>query len=81
MFKKVKQEDHILLLSGEEGLKCFNSWTLTDLTDTKRNDPDHIWRKFDQQIEPMHNFFVSPVCTFKVTDNKMVSQWTTLSQD
>ena len=47
--KKAKQVDHILLLSGEEGLKCFNSWTLTD---TERNDPDHIWRKFDQQIEP-----------------------------
>ena len=26
--KKAKQVDHILLLSGEEGLKCFNSWTL-----------------------------------------------------
>ena len=76
--KKAKQVDHIQLLAGEEGLKCFNSWTLTD---TERNNPDHIWRKFDEQIEPKHTISVSPVCTFKVTDNKMASQWTTLSQD
>ena len=48
--------DHILLLSGEEGLKYLNSWTLTD---TEKNDPDHIWKRFEQQIEPKHNFRVA----------------------
>ena len=48
--------DHIRLLAGEDGLKCFNSWTLTDAA---RNDPDHIWRKVDEQIEPKHNFRVA----------------------
>ena len=33
----------------------MQSWTLTD---TERNDPDHLWRKFDKQIEPKHNFRV-----------------------
>ena len=37
--KKAKQVDRILLLSGEEGLKYLNSWTLSD---TEMNDPEYI---------------------------------------
>ena len=65
--------DHILLLSGEETLKCFNSWTLTD---TERNDPDHIWRKFDQQIEPKHNFRV-PFVLSKLPTTRSVDDFIT----
>ena len=54
--KKAKQVDHIMLLSGEEGLKYFNSLTLSD---TEKNDSDHIWKRFEQQIEPKHNVRVA----------------------
>ena len=62
--------DHILLLSEEEGLKCFNSWILTD---TEKNDPDHIWKDSNNKSN-LNTIFVSLVCTSKVTDSKIVSQ-------
>ena len=54
--KREKQVDHILLLSGEEGMKRFNSWKLTP---EEAKDPDVVWDKFVQQIKPRQNFRVA----------------------
>ena len=40
--KKEKQVSHILLLMGQEGLKIFNSWGLSD---DEAKDPGKIWKK------------------------------------
>ena len=45
-----KQVDHILLLAGEEGLRRYNAWTFEN--DSDRADPEIIWRKFAEQLEP-----------------------------
>ena len=54
--KIAKQVDHILLLSGEEGLKRFNSWGLT--AEEKKN-PEVIWDRFETQLAPKHNFRIA----------------------
>lgn len=51
---------YILLAVGEEGLKRYNSWTLTD---EQKKDPDVIWQHFEQQLEPSDNF---RVCRLKL---------------
>ena len=51
--KEEKQVDHILLLSGEEGMKQFNSWKLPP---EEVMDPKKVWEKFMQQVKPRHNF-------------------------
>jgi len=53
--KREKQVEHILLYAGDEGLKAFNSWTLTD---EERKDPKVIFDKFETHIEPSSNFRV-----------------------
>ena len=45
--------NHILLHAGDDGIKLYNSWTLTD---TERIDPDVVWGKFQDHIEPKVNF-------------------------
>ncbi|WP_293726087.1 hypothetical protein, partial [Thiolapillus sp.] len=50
--KKVREADqvsHILLQVGEEGLRRFNSWTLTE---EEEADPAIILQKFKEQLEP-----------------------------
>jgi len=68
--------NHVLLLSGEEGLKCFNLWTLSH---TKKNDPDHIWKRFEQQIKPKHNFRVARLClqSYRQQDGESVDDYIT----
>ena len=54
--KKIKEEDqhnYIILWSGREGLKMFNTWGLTD---DQLKVPENIWKKFSDQIEPAENF-------------------------
>lgn len=46
----------ILLSSGEEGIKRFNSW---DLNEEERKNPDTIWERFAAQIEPADNFRIN----------------------
>ncbi len=53
---KEKQVDHILLFAGEEGLKKYNSW---DLSNEEENDPDEIWKKFKTQVEPKSSFRIA----------------------
>lgn len=53
--KKGKQVSHILLMTGDEGFRMFNSWGLS--TDDAK-DPEKVWVKFDEQIEPRSSFRV-----------------------
>ena len=50
-----KQVAFILLMTGDEGVKMFNSWGLSS-EDSKL--PAKIWDKFDLQIEPKSSFRV-----------------------
>ena len=52
-----KQVDHILLLAGEERLKRYNAWSFKN--DFDRADPEIIWRKFEEQLEPQVNFRIA----------------------
>ena len=57
--KKVREADqvsHILLQVGEEGLRRFNSWTLTE---EEEADPAIVLQKLKEQLEPAENFRVS----------------------
>ncbi|XP_037075829.1 uncharacterized protein LOC119096928 [Pollicipes pollicipes] len=54
--KKEKQVDHILLSSGEPGLRFYNSWGL--LAEGEK-DPKKVWDKFQTQVEPKTNFRVA----------------------
>ena len=49
-----KQVDHILLLSGKEGLIRYYSWSFGN--DADRRNPAVILEKFLEQIEPQDNF-------------------------
>ena len=55
-----KQVDHILLLSGKEGLRRYNSWSFGN--DADRRNPSVIWEKFLKQIEPQVNFRIARFC-------------------
>ena len=50
------QVSHILQQAGEEGLRSFNSWTLTE---EEEADPAIILQKSTEQLEPAENFPVS----------------------
>ena len=55
-----KQVDHILLLVSEEGLRRYNTWTFEN--DSDRADPEIIWRKFEERLEPQVNFRMARFC-------------------
>ena len=55
-----KQVDHILLLSGKEELRWYNSWSFGNNSD--RRNPAVIWEKFLEQIEPQVNFWIAHFC-------------------
>ena len=50
-----KQVAHTLLMTGDDGVKMYNSWGLSD-EDSKI--PFKIWEKFDVHIEPKSSFRV-----------------------
>ena len=52
-----KQVDYILLLSGKEGLRRYNSWSFANEAD--RRNPSVICEKFLQQLEPQINFRIA----------------------
>ena len=52
-----KQVDHVLLLSGKEGLRWYNSWSFRN--NANRRSPAVIWEKFLEQIEPQVNFWIA----------------------
>jgi hypothetical protein len=56
---KVKDDTKVaifLLAVGEEGLKRYNSWTLTD---AERKDCEIVCKKFLEQLEPTENYRIS----------------------
>ena len=55
-----KQVDNILLLSGKEGLRRYNSWSFGN--DANRRNPAVIWERFQEQIEPQVNFRIGRFC-------------------
>lgn len=61
--KSIKNEDqvpYILLLVGDEGLRRYNAWTLSE---AEKKDPNVIFSKFEEQLEPSENF---RVCRLKL---------------
>ena len=50
-----KMVNHILLYAGDEGIKIYNSWNLSD---SDRTNPSLVWEKFQAHIEPKVNFRV-----------------------
>ena len=47
------QHTYIIMWSGKEGLRMYNTWKLTE-EDVK--NPTNIWKAFSNQIEPQENF-------------------------
>ena len=62
-----KQVDHILLFSGESGIRKFNSWRLTD---AQKKDPKIIWEKFKGQVNTKENWRVARLCKYKQKEKK-----------
>lgn len=54
--KTEQQVNFILLQSGNEGLKRFNTWSLTE---EKKRSPEFIFNRFLEQLEPKENFRVN----------------------
>ena len=57
--KIIEPEDHvvhILLQVGDDGLRRYNSWTLTY---DERKNPGTIFEKFIEQLEPSENYRIS----------------------
>ena len=50
--KEEKQVDHILLFTGANGIRMFNSWGLSE----GEKSPDVVWNKFISHIQPRENF-------------------------
>ena len=51
-----RQVAHILLFSGEEGLRMYNSWSLPTADKEKT---DVVWHRFETHIQPRSNFRVA----------------------
>ena len=54
--KHIKKEDqfnYIVMWSGKEGLRMFNTWGLDE---TQCADPTNIWTRFENQVQPKENF-------------------------
>ena len=60
--KKIKKDQvsYILLQVGDEGLRRYNAWTLSE---SEKTDPDVIFEKFTEQLEPSEHF---RVCRLKL---------------
>ena len=56
--KEIKRENmvnYILMYIGDEGLRIYNLWTLSE---NDKADPNVVWTKFESHIEPKVNFRV-----------------------
>ena len=51
--EKKDQHSYIIIWSGREGLRMFNTWGLSD---EQLKDPKNIWSKFSEQIVLTENF-------------------------
>ena len=57
----------ILLAVGEEGLRCYNSWSLTN---EQQKQPDTIFTHFLEQLEPSENFRISRLKLSQFSQNQ-----------
>lgn len=48
-----EQYNYIVMWSGREGLRMFNTW---DLSEDQCADPNNIWTHFAGQVQPTENF-------------------------
>ena len=76
--KAIEADDqvcYILLQVGGEGLRRYNSWTLTD---DERKSATSIFQKFSDQLEPSENFRVSrlKLMNFKGIVKGTMNVWT-----
>ena len=50
---KEEQHTYVILWSGVEGLRMFNTWKMTEEV---LSDPKNVWEAFSTQLEPQENF-------------------------
>ena len=67
---KEKQVAHILLQIGEKGLKMYNAMTLTE---AEKKDPDILFKKIGEQVEPPEHFRVSRLKLMNMRQEKTES--------
>ena len=53
---KIEQVNYILLRVGNEGLKKYNTWLLTE---EEKRTPEIIFNKFIERLEPKENFRIN----------------------
>ncbi len=70
------QYNYIVLWSGREGLRMYNTWNLSE-EDLKK--PSNVWDKFSAQLEPTENFRIHRLefQRFKQNDNETVDEFYT----
>ena len=47
------QYNYIVMWSGREGLRMFNTWNLSE---EQCADPKNVWSRFATQVQPTENF-------------------------
>ena len=67
---------YILLRVGQEGLRMYNTW---ELTEAEKQDIDVIWDKFQSLIEPKLNYRLSRfhLQKFRQTNSETVDEYMT----
>ena len=67
---------YILLWVGQEGLRMYNTW---ELTEAEKQDVDVIWDKFQSLIEPKSNYRLSRfhLQKFRQTNTETVDEYMT----
>ena len=68
--KKEKQVDHILLFTGANGIRMFNSWGLGE---AEGKDPEVVWNKLISHIQPRENFRVARLYLQKLRQHESES--------
>ena len=68
------QHNYIILWSGKQGLRMFNTWGLTK---DELKDPQNIWSKFSKQVEPQENFRIHHYTAWNSSDSyrQMLRAW------
>ena len=74
--KESEQHNYIILWSGNEGPRMFNTWRLTD---DELKDQKNVWEKFATQIEPTENFRIHrlELQRFRQSENESVDEFCT----
>ena len=54
--KREKQMPFILRAVNDEGLRRYNTWSLSEAEAT---DPNYVWKRFEEMLEPSENFRIA----------------------